>query len=254
MRPPSSARDAGSVREAHRIVAFTTDIADALLALGGRDRLVGTSSIGPAVDGVARMGTQVAPDEAALAAARPDLVFVADGPIGAGVLDRRPAGSSIEALSFDDRAHFADAVRRIARRLGRPGAAGQLLERIDGELDAVRRSTTGPRPRVVALLRRDPMVVAGPGSFVDELLEIAGARNTVANTSHLPFVDPAMIAAWNPEIVLDLTAPEDAGVESALPGLAAHRIVTVGSDGMLRPGPRSGEAARRLAAALHPAR
>lgn len=248
--------DVGVVAEARRVVALTPDITETILALGGRDRLVGVPSMEPArpeVAGLARVGSQVVPDMAALAAARPDLVLVGDGPVGAGLVERRAAGLAVESVSFEGRARYAESVATLARRLGRPAAGAALLARIDGELAAVQRRVTGAaRPRVVLLLHREPMVVAGPGSYADELLAAAGLRNAAANTSRLPMVGPEMVVAWAPDALIDLTPGAGQGIEALIPGLVTRRVIALSPDGILRPGPRSGEAARRLFDALHP--
>ncbi len=248
--------DVGAVTEARRIVAWTPDIAETLLALGARERLVGVPSMmaaRPEIEGVARVGTQVSPREDVLAGLHPDLLVVVGGPMGQALVEHRPEGAGVETVSFEDRAAYARTVTRLAQRIGRPAAGTELLARINGELAAVQRATqSGPRPRVVALLSREPMVVAGPGSFLDELLDIAGGQNAVANTNHFPVVGVEMIVGWNADVLLDLTGRTE-GLETLLPGVRARRVV-LSPDGMLRPGPRVGEAARRLSAALHGSR
>ncbi len=248
--------DVGAVAEARRIVAWTPDITATLLALGARERLVGVPSIEaarPEIEGVARVGTQVSPREDVLAGLRPDLLVVVSGPMGQALVEHRPEGAAVETVSFEDRAAYARTVTRLAQRIGRPAAGVELLARINGELDAVQRAVpTGARPKVVALLSRTPMVVAGPGSFLDELLDVAGGQNAVANTNHFPIVGVEMIAGWNADVLLDLTGQTE-GLEALLPGVRARRVV-LSPDGMLRPGPRAGEAARALSAALRTSR
>ena len=203
----------------------------------------------PELEGVARVGTQVSPREDVLAGLRPDLLVVVGGPMGQALVERRPDGAAVEEVSFESRAAYARTVTRLARRIGRPAAGAELLARLNGELDAVQRATgNGARPKVVALLSRAPLVVAGPGSFLDELVDIAGGQNAVANTNHFPIVGVEMIVGWNADVLLDLTGQAE-GLEALLPGVRARRVV-LSPEGMLRPGPRSGEAARRLAAAL----
>ncbi len=250
------APDAGRVAEVRRVVAFTPDIAETILALGGRDRLVGVASLEaarPEIEGIARVGTQVAPDAAALAGARPDLVLVGDGPVGAALIEQQARGTAIESLSFEGRDRYAETVARLAQRLGRPAAGPALLARIDAGLAEVRRRAGGgARPKVVALLNRDPMVVAGPGGYFDVLLDAAGARNAAANTNRYPMIGPEMVVAWAPDVLLDLTPGAGVGVEALIPGLVTRRIVALSPDAMLRPGPRAPDAARRLYDALHP--
>lgn len=238
------------------MVSLNVDVTETLLALGARDRLVGVPSAEaarPELAGVARVGSQVVPDMAAIAAARPDLVLVGDGPVGTGLVDRRAAGLAVEAASFEGLARYAETVTALARRVGRPAAGTALLARIDAELAAVRQRSAGAaRPSVVLLLSREPMVVAGPNGFADVLLAAAGARNAAANTNRFPMVGAEMVVTWAPDVLIDLTPGAGQGVEALIPGLATRRVIALSPDGMLRPGPRAGEAARRLYDALHP--
>ena len=251
--PPA---DVGPLVEARRVVSLTADVTETLLALGAGPRLVGVSSTEaarPELAGVARMGTQVAPDMAAIEAAHPDLVLVSDGPVGTGLVDRRAAGLAVEAASFEGRARYAETVTMLAGRLGRPAAGPALLARIDRELAAVRQRVVGAaRPKVVLLLHREPMVVAGPNGFADELLATAGARNAATNTNRFPVVGAEMIVAWAPDVLIDLTPGAGQGIEALIPGLVTRRVIALPPDGMLRPGPHAGEAAERLFGALHP--
>lgn len=248
--------DGGRVAEARRIVSLNVDVTETLLALGGRDRLAGVPSAEaarPEVEGVARVGSQVSPDMAAIAAARPDLVLVGDGPVGAALVERRAAGLAVEAVSFEGRARYAETVTTLARRLGRPAAGPALLARIDAELAAVRRRVSGAaRPGVVLLINRDPMMVAGPNGFADEVLAAAGARNAAVNVGRFAMVGPEMVLRWAPDVLVDLTPGGGEGVEALIPGLVTRRVIALPPEGVLRPGPRAGEAAGRLFDALHP--
>jgi iron complex transport system substrate-binding protein len=248
--------DVGALVEARRVVSLTPDVTETLLALGGGPRLVGVSSMEsarPELTGVVRMGSQVAPDMAAIEAAHPDLVLVSEGPVGTGLIDGRAAGLVVESASFEGRARYAETVTMLARRIGRPAAGPALLARIDREMAAVRQRVVGDaRPKVVLLLHREPMVVAGPNGFADELLAAAGGRNAATNTNLFPIVGAEMIVAWAPDVIIDLTPGAGQGIEALIPGLVTRRVIALQPDGMLRPGPHAGEAAGRLFDALHP--
>jgi iron complex transport system substrate-binding protein len=103
------------------------------------------------------------------------------------------------------------------------------------------------------------LVAAGPGSYLDELLDVVGAENALADYRvRYPKLSAEQILRAQPEIILDL-APEAAPERGRddwkrLPELPAvqHGRVYVLQDGIyLAPGPRIGQAIERLSAIVH---
>ena len=104
----------------------------------------------------------------------------------------------------------------------------------------------------------------GEGSYLHELIVLAGGRNVVpATLGPFPQVDPEFVVLEDPEVVLLLDAPF--GVTAAdvaqRPGWEGLRAVADGRvvelvdeevDALSRPGPRLGEAVRLLARLFHP--
>jgi iron complex transport system substrate-binding protein len=112
---------------------------------------------------------------------------------------------------------------------------------------------------VVAVYAQRPLVVAGGGSWVEEILTIAGGRNAIAAARPYPMISLEQFLAAQPEVVLDMTWHEDSGDLAAnlaqyntLPAVRDHRIVRITDPAVVRQGPRIGQAARLVARALHP--
>ena len=89
-------------------------------------------------------------------------------------------------------------------------------------------------------------------------LALAGGANAVTAGGRYPTIPRESLSALRPEAVLDLTghaeggplAEELAGVDA--PALRDGRVTAFADPMFLRPGPRVAEAARQIAAALHP--
>jgi iron complex transport system substrate-binding protein len=102
---------------------------------------------------------------------------------------------------------------------------------------------------------REPLVVAGPGSFPDELLRLAGAENAVAGDRPWPVYPLELAVAADPDVVVDAAVNEPAdGIAriSAVPAVRRGAVVRLANDDALRPGPRLVRGLEALAAALHP--
>jgi iron complex transport system substrate-binding protein len=97
-------------------------------------------------------------------------------------------------------------------------------------------------------------VVAGPGSFVDELLRDAGGTNAAASakTPYAVYSAESAIRA-KPDVVIDAVMGHEAGGDKlkALPGLKEARWVTVPSEDLLHPGPNIARGLKALFEMIH---
>jgi iron complex transport system substrate-binding protein len=106
---------------------------------------------------------------------------------------------------------------------------------------------------VLFVVGREPLVVAGPGSFPDELLRLAGAENVVAGTRPWPVYPLELAVAANPDLLIDAAFDEPAGSIARLAAIPAVRrgaVARLPRDDLLRAGPRMIEALGDLEQAL----
>lgn len=193
------------------------------------------------------VGGGLQPNLEAVVAARPDLVIRFAGPQDT----RTPAaldqlGIPHLAIRPDRIADVLETIRLLGRATGRDAAADSLARRLRAGLDSVRVSAEGRPPmRVAYVLGGDPPWVAGPGTYIQELLELAGGENAFGDLGSL-------YASVSVEEFLarriDLVVTPDAGRLDARVA-ALSRVVEVG-DALELPGPGVVEAARSLAAIL----
>lgn len=139
-------------------------------------------------------------------------------------------------------------VRQMGVLVGREAAAEALAEDLEGELrdvaDAVRDL---PRLDAVYLLGGSPPLAAGPGTFISDLMELAGARNALGDLTGL-------YAPVSPEVLRDrrvdvLLVGEGSAVD---PRVTRGRRVERIPSWVEIPGPRLGEAAWLVARAVRP--
>ncbi|HET6345428.1 MAG TPA: ABC transporter substrate-binding protein, partial [Myxococcota bacterium] len=97
-----------------------------------------------------------------------------------------------------------------------------------------------------------PLVGAGGGTFIDELLRLAGGENVLRRGGPYPVLDLEAVVNLSPEVILDLAAVhEPAGAafwEGArfVPAVARGRVVRLDDAALLRPGPRLPQGLRQL--------
>lgn len=248
-----------------RIVSLIPSTTEMLLALGAGDRLVARTDYDddPALAHLPSVGQGLTPSIEWLTAHRADLVIAWPDVQSRAVVARLERlripvyGARIETL--DD---VVSTIRRLGVLVGEEERAEQLVAAIEAELEAVRRAVAGrERPDVLYAMWSDPPGTAGPGTFVHELIEVAGGRNAFDDAPGWPLVSLEEIVRRQPEVILvpvgegNRASPE--GMRRA-PGWRELRAVREGRvhvvDAVIfnRPGPRVGEVAWRIAEILHP--
>jgi iron complex transport system substrate-binding protein len=259
-----------------RIVSTAPSITETLYALGLGDRVVGVTDYcrnPPEARSKPRIGTFLDPDFERILATRPDLVLVIKNPVQ--VAERlRKLGVRAENVNQDLTADIFTSLAQIGRFTGREAEAGRLTARLRAQLDEVRRTAASRRPvKALFLVGRSPgtlqgMVGAGPGTFIDELMRLAGASNMLQG-SPIPYprVSLEQILAADPDFILDMgdfAHQEGRPMEPAervyalwakyprLRAVQRHHVRQIGSDAFVVPGPRVGDAARRMLEALSP--
>jgi iron complex transport system substrate-binding protein len=250
---------------ARRIVSLAPSATEILFALGAGDRLVGVCSFCDHPAGVAavpRVGTFTSPSIEAIVAARPDLVIAARGPATVGAV-AAVGRLGVPVLLVEDTTLDAvwTAITEIGRRTGREDAAGTLASELRGRLDRVRARLADAAPRrVLVVVGQTPLIVAGVGTFVDDLIHVAGGVNVAADTGQpWPRLSIETVLARAPEVIIDSALDHEEGADRGLwdrfptlPAVRDNRVHAYRSFAALRGGPRLADAAEEFARLIHP--
>ena len=249
-------------RFAARVVSLNPAATEAIFTIGADSLLVGRSrwdEYPKAVSRIAALGDGIRPNIEAVLAARPTLVVLyatAENRAAAEALAR--AGVRTIALRVDHIAQFHRLLAVLGRALGAEANARIVSDSVQATLDRVRALTASrPRPRVVWPAWESPLLVIGGGSYIDELLTIAGAENVFHDMdAPSPPVSIEEIAKRDPDHVI--TGATRGAKLSANPSWQAIRAVReerfIVQDPSVtgRPSVVLGMAAVQLARALHP--
>jgi iron complex transport system substrate-binding protein len=236
---------------ARRVVALAPSVTDVVLALGLGDRLVGVTRLDddPAVTRLPRVGGYLDPNPEAVVGLRPDLVVWVTNGSAAGAVrkiaelsraSRRPF--PVLALQIDSIADVLAAPRAIAAALGEPRRGEALARELADGVEAVRLRSAGRAPRrVLFVVGREPLTVAGRRSFAEELLRVCGAKNVVEGDVPWPVYPLEKAVADDPDVVVDAApqeAPEGIRRLAAIPAVRRGAVVRLSNDDLIRPGPR----------------
>jgi ABC-type Fe3+-hydroxamate transport system substrate-binding protein len=245
-----------------RIVSLNPATTEILFALGAGSRLVGRSDYDLWPDSaklIQAIGNGIQPNVEAVLGTRPDLVVLYASQDNRPAAARfRAAGVNTLALKNDSISDFRRTVETLGAILGDSARARTVTDSVYTTIDRVRATTSRlTRPTVFWHIWDAPLITIGAGSFMNELVNIAGARNVYADIdAPSKTISLEDVARRDPEFVL--AGPIGAAKIAADP---RWRIVRAVRDGKVlvvdtvvvaRPSVRLGEAALSLANLLHP--
>lgn len=245
-----------------RVISLDPSVTEILFALGLGPQLVGRTHWDLSSDSsraVPDLGDGIKPNVEAILAARPDIVFLYASQENRHAANAvRAAGARVVSLRIDRIADFARATTLIGRLTHRDARAKNVVDSVTSTLDRVRRATsTLPHPRVFMHAWENPLLTIGGGSFLSELVAIAGAENIFADLeAPSPQISFEEVMQRNPDVVLG--GPQTT-VElrrsarwQALPAVQQGRILVLDTILVGRPSVRLGQAAASLARLFHP--
>ncbi len=248
-----------------RIVALAPAITETLFALGAGPEVVGVSEYcdyPEAARHLPTVGSFLTPNVEAISGLRPTLVIGLES--SSNVREVR----AIEAMGYPTLTVSADTldeirtmIRKIGERTGRTRQADELVAEIQSHVDAVQaRLKDVPPLKVLMLVGHQPIVAVGPGTYLDELLKLAGGINIADRSAQAwPRLSIEYIIASAPDVIIDGQMGSDRSAPGGfwsryptIPAVRDDRIFGYPESVMLHPGPRVWMALDMLAAAIHP--
>lgn len=247
---------------ARRIISLNPATTEMLFAIGAGSRVIGRTTWDSYPDSarlVPDMGPGLRPNLEVVIGAKPDLVILYAS------ADNRPAAERLRSLGIATLAVKNDSIGDLARTLrllgmvtGGSAAAEIVADSVRATLDRVRAATRDRERRTAFWYIWDaPLITIGRGSYMSELLEIAGARNLYDDLDRpSPTVTLEDVVRRNPDVVIagpDGTKNLRGDARwSTLPAVKAGRIIVADTALVAKPSVRLGEAAVSLARQLHP--
>ena len=249
-RPPGSETGASGQEHPSRIVSLIPSATQILLALGAQDLLVGRTEYDTAqvLAHLPSVGGGLQPSMETLVFLEPDLVIRF-----AGDSDRStPArlddlGIAHLEVQPDRIADVQALTEELGDLTGREAEAASLIDRMDATFEEIRTRLQGRIPvRVAYVLGDHPPWVAGPDTFIHELLVAAGGENVFSDLTGLygP-VSPEEFLVRKIDLIL---TPEGGAV--ILPNSEIPVVYVPPSFEI--PGPDLARSAWELAAIMHP--
>lgn len=254
---------AESGKVARRVVSMNPSLTAILVALGASDSLVGVDEYSArqqeSVRELPTVGGLFNPSLEAVVALEPDLVVVVPSVEQRNFRGRlEDLGITVLALPNTDFEAVLNSIEVLGTRVGHGEAARLRVAEIRRVRARVARSIRDlRRPRTVLVLQREPLYVVGRGSFVDDMLDAAGAEN-IAREFDTPYprVSFEWLLAAAPDVIVDSSADPAPASDywarwPSLPAVRAARVVAIPQAIVTLPGPYLDRALVTLAQKLH---
>ena len=242
-----------------RVVVFAPSAAEALVALDLADRVVALGSHGPWPAELARLesaGSFDRPDLERLLELECDLVLnTASVAASAGHERIERLGIAVEDLDTSTFDGVFASLQRLGELFEREDRASEIAAGMRDGLERVRAATADlPPRRVLFVVGRDPLYVAGPGSHVDELIRL-GAGTNVAHDAASPYQQFSLEAVLErrPEVIVDTSGDAEYWDQwPFLPAVRDDNVYRVEPNVLVIPGIRLPEMARAMTELIHP--
>ena len=262
--------DTGLPTHAGRIVSLAPNLTEILFALGLEKEVAGVtlySDYPPAAVRKPKMGTFWQPNVEAVIAARPDLI------ITLGFEQQRNIAERLERIGYhtltvniekvDD---LFEAIEKIGATTGKQHQANELVADIREKLNKLSILVgSNDRIRVLWVVQREPLRVAGCDTFVNEMIELAGGENAIGATVHkYPPIGAEQVIVCGADVIIEPTMRQqdmDAQRDNALqywskfknlPAVRDKKVYVIDGNTVSRLGPRLYEGVEAIARCLRP--
>ncbi|NWF56077.1 MAG: cobalamin-binding protein [Syntrophaceae bacterium] len=250
-----------------RIVSVAPNVTEILFAMGLEDRLVGVSTYcqyPPDALQKEKIGGYINPSLEKIVALRPDLVVgIAEGDLKTFVDKLASLNVPVYITNPRDALEVMTSIQKIGEVTFAPEPARRIVRSMEERVRRVQDRVQGrPRPRVLHILDFNPLISAGKGTFVDDLIRLGGGRNVAeAAVGKYPRFSMEEILLQDPEVILLASMKSgDPLVKQrrwwqrwkTISAVKQGRIYVLDSDLIHRPSPRMVEGLEQVARAIHP--
>ncbi len=252
---------------ARRIISLYGAYSEILFAMGLGDRLIARTRADQFPDAILdkpSVGTHLRPNMELVLGLQPDLIIEAHGRKHGHEVLRQIQQNGLVVASFQPTTFegLFSVIRRLGTLSGKDEAAATLVKRLQGRLEQLnnRLANNGRRPTVFFEVRYPNLLGAGQESIVNDVIQRAGGINCLPNKKKLVRINIETLVGYDPDVYVVQKGPmnrnpgnpKERSNFQVITAVRNGRVLFVDEYIFSRPGPRSVDAAEKLAAFLHP--
>jgi iron complex transport system substrate-binding protein len=253
-----------------RIISLAPSNTEILFALGLGDRVVGVTDYDdypPEAKTKPSVGEYVNPNIEKIVAMNPDLILASEAQSEEWFAQAESQGLTVVAISPKTFDEVLDSIGLIGKITGADKSAAALTasmqKRIKAVTDKTAKLSEAQKPSVFYILWDDPLMTAGKGTFIDEIISKAGGVNIFGDLESYPTVSLENVLVADPQIMVAGVGTNEGEqepfqfitTEARLQDTSArqnNRVYSINMDIVSRPGPRIVDALEEFAHIIHP--
>ncbi len=257
-------------RHVERIVSLAPNLTEILFALGLEKEVAGVtlySDYPPEAVKKPKVGTFWQPNVEAVIAAKPDLVITLGFEQQRNIAERlERIGYHTLTVNIEKVNDLFEAIEKIGEATGKQHQTNELVADIREKLNKLSVLLgSNDRVKVLWVVQREPLRVAGRDTFVNEMIELAGGENAIGLTLHkYPPIGAEQVIVCGAEVIIEPAMKQQDPAEQQasalqywskfknLPAVRNKQFYVIDGDIVSRLGPRLYEAVEAIARCLRP--
>jgi iron complex transport system substrate-binding protein len=253
-----------------RIVSLAPSNTEIVYALGLQDKLVGVTeycNFPPEAKSKTRVGGFSTVDIEKTVSLQPDLILAADIHSKSATPALQKVGFNVLTLNPKTLRALLNDITLVGTAMGQAtrteALTGELERRINAVPHRVESIKPEERPRVLLLLWHDPVMAAGGGTLIDNLITTAGGNNIAGDLAGHQNFSLEVLLSRNPQVIV-IPASMGSGENplwnyinteprlKSVSAVANGRLYRIDGDIIYRYGPRAVLGLEQLAGFIHP--
>lgn len=249
-----------------RIVSLNGTVTEIICALGMEKSIVGvdvTSTYPESVQTLPKVGHNRNIAAEPVLALKPEIVISTSNYLSPAVIEQiKGAGTKTTVLKQEySFAGTVKLIREIAVALNAKDKGEMLVKKLEQEQKALKVATSGKKVLFIYARGAGNMMVAGDGTSVQEMINLAGAQNAISGFKDFKPLSAESLIAANPDVILmfDTGLQSMGGVDGLLKvqGVAQtnagknKKVITMEGQYLTGFGPRLAAAVKELAGKIN---
>lgn len=193
-----------------RIISIAPSTTEIACALGLKDNLIGVSTwcdYPPEVKDKEKVGSFSEPNLEKILSLKPDLVLATGLEQARAVEELKKFNIKVILVDPSNFAELFSSIEEIGKIAGKDSEAAALVQDMKSSITKISQEVNSrnpvEKPKVYVEIWHDPIMVAGKGSFIDEMITLAGGVNIAYDTAR-PFsqFSPELVIERNPDVII----------------------------------------------------
>jgi iron complex transport system substrate-binding protein len=249
---------------AARVVSIAPADTESAFALGAGSKVVGDTTFcdyPAAAKALPKVGDFANPSVEKIVALRPDLVLAAGGIQANLRSELENLGLQVFVVDPHDLAGVMADIEKMGRLMGVSDGAAKVVQQMKVTIAAVQQKVGSlPKAKVFFEIYGKPLMAAGSGTFINDLIATAGGINVGAQAgAGYPSFSTEVLIKVNPDVYVAVKGSQsEPGAIAKRPGYGSlkavkdGRVYTIADNLVVRPTPRLAQGLEELAKMIHP--